>query len=600
MVTEAELPAIRSMAELFQRTAAAHGDEVALRPSTGGSDLTWSQYADRVERIAGGLAALGVSRGDTVALLMTNRPEFHLVDAAALHLGAVPYSVYNTSSPEQMSHLFKSAGNRVVVTESRRVAEVRAAGGEVQHVVTVDEGAEDAVLLVDLERERPEGFDFTAAWRAVGADDLLTIIYTSGTTGPPKGVEITHGAMLETLRSAMTLPFIRQGAVRGRLLSYLPDAHVANRFFSHYLAMVGGASITTVAELKTVATVLPAVRPTVFLGVPALWYKIQALISHGVATQTGLRRRLGRWALSVGEHVVRLETSDRRVPAHLGVRHALADRLVLRRLRERLGLDQATATITGAAPIAADSVRFFLALGIQLCEGWAMSESSAAGAINRPGSIRPGTVGPSMPGVEVRLAGDGELLLRTPALMRGYRGEPAMTAEAVDVEGWLHTGDVGTVDEQGYITIVDRKKELMINEAGKNMSPANIEKTVLSACPLVASVVAIGDRRPYVVALVTLDHDALRAFAAARDLPTDDLAALSQHSAVRHTVDDGITRANARLSRVEQIKTFRVLPHPWTPGGVELTPTQKLRRKAIAGAYAAEIDALYAGHRQEP
>ncbi|MEV4051890.1 long-chain fatty acid--CoA ligase [Amycolatopsis sp. NPDC049688] len=594
MVAGDGLHAEQTLPGLFQRTALRCRERIALRSSDGTVELTWGRYAERVERIAGGLAALGVRRGDAVAIMLTNRPEFHLVDAAAVHLGAVPFSVYNTSPPAQIGYLFSDAGNRVVVTERQWVDTIKAAGGAVERVVCVDDGVAGTLALAELEALRPEGFDFEATWRAVGPDDLATIIYTSGTTGPPKGVELEHRAILESLRSGLTLPEMAAGADGGRLVSYLPDAHVANRYFSHYLAMAGGATVVTVADLKTIAEVVLAVRPTVFLGVPAFWHKIQTALGQAIAAQPGSRRRLVEWALATGRAVAERHAAGRPVPAGLAFRRAIADRLVLHRLRARIGLDRSVLTATGAAPIAPEIVWFFLGLGIELCEGWAMSESAAGGAINRPGAVRPGTVGRPMPGIEVKVAEDGELLMRSPTLMRGYRGNPAKTAEALGPDGWLNTGDVGTVDADGYVTIVDRKKELIINASGKNMSPANIENAVLSSCSLADSVVAVGDRRPYVVALVTLDVDAARKFAAERGLPdAHDPASLAALPEVHAEVEAAVRAANATLSRVEQIKYFRILPDSWAPGGDELTPTNKLRRHNIIEKYAADIEGMY-------
>lgn len=588
------LHTLRTLPELFQQTALLCRNRIALRSSDGAVELTWDQYAERVERIAGGLAALGVRRGDTVAIMLTNRPEFHLVDTASLHLGAVPFSVYNTSPSSQIAYLFSDAGNRVVITERQWVDMIKAAGGAVEHIICVEDGVEGTTCLADLEASRTEEFDFTTTWRAVGPDDLATIIYTSGTTGPPKGVELEHRAILESLRSGLSLQQMAAGAREGRLISYLPDAHVANRYFSHYLAMAGGATVTTVAELKTVAEALLAVRPTVFLGVPAFWYKMQGLVDQAIKGQTSSRRRLVEWALTTGRAVAKRHASGRRIPAGLAFRHAIADRLVLGRLRVRLGLDKAELALTGAAPIAPDIVWFFLCLGIELCEGWAMSESAAGGAMNRPGAVRPGTVGRAMHGIEVKVAEDGELLMRSPTLMRGYRGNPAKTREVLGPDGWLHTGDIGTVDADGYVTIVDRKKDLIINASGKNMSPANIEKAVLSSCALAESVVAVGDRRPYVVALLTLDLDAARKFAADRGLPGHhDVATLAAMPEVHAEVEANIAAANSILSRVEQIKYFHILPDTWSPGGDELTPTNKLRRHNITEKYADEIDVMY-------
>ncbi|WP_407657157.1 AMP-dependent synthetase/ligase [Kibdelosporangium aridum] len=454
---------------MFQQTVAAHPDVVALRTPDDSARITWREYGERVRQIAAKLYALGVRKGDTVALMMTNRPEFHLVDTAVFHLGAIPFSIYNTSSAEQIDYLFGNAENRVVVCEKQ--------------FEPLACSAETVLTIEDLADDSPD-FDFDATWRAVDPDDVLTLIYTSGTTGPPKGVEITHRNIRFSMAAALEMPQFAAAATDGRVLSYLPDAHLANRYFAHYLPMCTGATTTCVSDPKTLASVLPKVRPT--------------------------------------------------------------------------------------------------AVGIPVCEGWAMSESSVHGTVNRPDALKPGTVGKPMPGVEVRLADDGELLLRSPAVMKGYRKDPVKTAEAIDAEGWLHTGDIGTISDDGYVSIVDRKKELIIYAAGKNMSPANIENAVKVASPLIGSVVAIGDRRPYVVALITLDPET-----------GTDPHALAQDPEIVQAVTKAVREANATLSRVEQIKAFRILPTFWLPGGNELTPTMKLKRKPIAELYATEIDALY-------
>ncbi|MFE5501307.1 AMP-dependent synthetase/ligase [Amycolatopsis japonica] len=590
-VSAASVSLARSMCALFQDSAAADPDRPALRTPGDAVTITWREYARRVAGIAAGLAALGVRKGDTVALMLSNRPEFHLVDTAAFHLGAIPFSVYNTSSAEQIGYVFANAANRVVVCEKQflpRLREIEGYGA-VQHVVCVD-GAEDGVVsLADIEAAGDPGFDFEAAWQAVEPDDVLTLIYTSGTTGPPKGVELTHRNLLHSVAAGLELA----DAEGARVVSYLPDAHIANRWFSHYAPIVAGGTVTTVADPKTLIEALPDARPTLFLAVPALWYKIKAALDRAVAAEHGPRKALLNWALDVARRKVEHETEGRSAPMPLRVRHALADRLVLSPLRKRFGFDQVSIAVTGAAPIAVEALTFVLSLGIPVCEGWGMSEVSAFGTVNRPGAIRVGTVGTAAAGVEVELAGDGELLVRGPMVMKGYRGDPAGTAEAIDAEGWLHTGDIATIDDEGYVRIVDRKKELIINAAGKNMSPSNIENTVLVACPLIASVVAIGDNRKYVVALITLDPEAAARYAEEHSLTPVSAAALATDPGIHAIVEAGIAKANAKLSRVEQIKDFTVLPAFWEPGGAELTPTLKVKRKAIAEKYAAEIDALY-------
>jgi long-subunit acyl-CoA synthetase (AMP-forming) len=589
-------PAPATLCESFQRLVARIPTATAVATPDGSVGYTWREYGERVRAAAAALAALGVRRGDTVALMLTNRPEFHVVDTAVLHLGATPFSIYNTLAPEQIAHLFENAGNRVVVCEEQFAARLLAvrdggAGGAPEHVVCLD-GAPDGTLSWDdaIAGGAPD-FDFEASWRAVQPGDVATIIYTSGTTGPSKGVEITHANVLAQLVSLEPLLGTNE---HDTVLSYLPDAHAANRVGCQYMSLGTGLQIRTVADPRTLITALAQVRPTIFAGVPQIWYKIKTAIETGVAGEPSpVKRRLAEWALRTGTQVAQLRSDHKPVPAALRAQHALADRLVLGAVRAKLGMDRVRGCVSGAAPIAPDALRFMLGLGIPVSEGWGMSELTAVVTINPADDIRIGTVGPAVPGMELKIAEDGEVLARGPQLMRGYRNDPAKTAEAIDADGWMHTGDIGTLDEDGYLRIVDRKKELIINAAGKNMSPSNIEGTVKATCPLAGSVVAIGDNRKYVVALLTLDPEAAAGYAAQHGLPDGSPKALHDNAAVLAQVAAGIDAANQRLSRVEQIKKFAVLPAVWEPGGDEITPTMKLKRKPISEKYATEIDQLY-------
>jgi long-subunit acyl-CoA synthetase (AMP-forming) len=583
---------VSSMCEAFQRTAAVDPDAVALRTVGGTEEITWREYATRVRRIAGGLAALGVGRSDTVALMMVNRPEFHLCDTAVLHLGATPFSVYNTLAPDQIAYLFSNAENRVVICEEQ-FAE-RVAG--VEHVVCVDGKPDGALTLAELEDMGDPDFDFEASWRAVGPDDVLTLIYTSGTTGPPKGVETTHGNMLAQLRATAGMLPILPG---DRIPSYLPSAHVADRWLSHYQGMALGLQVTCVPDPKLVAAALPDVRPTVWGAVPRVWEKIMAALQSRFDQEQDPQRKQGiQWALDVGRRKVQAEQAaiagtgpgpDEALLAE----YAKADEAVLSKIRQQLGLDQVRWSVAGAAPTPVEVLEFFGAIGLPISEVWGMSELSCLGTINPPDRNKMGTVGVGVPGLELRVAEDGELLCRGPLVMRGYRKEPEKTAEAIDSEGWLHTGDVVEIDDEGYVKIVDRKKELIINAAGKNMSPANIEARLKSSSPLIGQAVAIGDRRPYNTALIVLDPDACAAWAAQHGLGDSSAATLAKDEGVQVAVAEGVARANEQLARVEQIKSFTVLPVDWEPGGDELTPTMKLKRKPIAEKYTAEIEALY-------
>ncbi|KRB73856.1 AMP-dependent synthetase [Nocardioides sp. Root190] len=553
--TDADALDVPTLCAAFQSTAVLHADEVALRTPGGTQEITWREYADRVRRVAEGLASLGVAHGDTVGIMLTNRPEFAIVDTAALHLGAVPFSIYNTSSPEQASYLFGNAGNKVVITEEAFLPLVKAAGADIETIVTVD-GGDATMTLAELEGRTVDGFDFEASWRKVASEDVLTLIYTSGTTGPPKGVELTHGSMLAQLRGVQAVIPARRGE---RTTSYLPAAHVADRWAGHYSPMAFGGTVTYVADPKAVVGALPEVRPTAWGSVPRVWEKIKAALEAKGVTD----------------------------PGALPEEHRVA-------VRQLLGLDDVRFTVSGAAPIAPEVLEFFAALGVPICELWGMSEISCCGIINPPDDIRIGTVGKPIPGLEVRIADDGELLVRGPQLMRGYRNQPEKTAEAIDADGWLHTGDVATIDEDGYVTIVDRKKELIINAGGKNMSPSNIEQVVKASHALIGQAVVVGDRRPYNVALLVLDPDVCAAYADQAGLADGSAPALARDAGVKQQIAEAIEAANARLSRIEQIKRYRILESDWLPGGDELTPTMKLKRRPIADKYAAVIEELYA------
>lgn len=579
----------------FQDTVARHPHKVALRTHDDSTVLTWRDYAERVRAIAAGLSALGVGRGDTVGLVLTNRPEFHLVDTAALHVGAVPFSAYTTLAPEQLNHVLRNAGNRVIVCEEQFLPLVRdaIAGTAVDHVVCVDAHPAGTIGLADVESNPDPAFDFDARWRAVRPEDLLTIIYTSGTTGPPKGVELTHRNAV-ALRDA--LAEAAHVSSDDRLLSYLPDAHIANRGTAHYLAIFFAMEVTTLADAKLAVTALPQVRPTVFFAVPQVWYKVKAAIELALDEEKSpLRKRMAAWAIDVGRRTARLRSDGVPVPHRLELQHAVADRLVLAPIRRKLGMDQVRLALTGSAPISPDVLEFVLGLGIPCSEVWGMSETAAVGVANRPGAIRIGTVGEAEAGVSLKLADDGELLVSGPCVMRGYRGEPEKTAEAIDADGWLHTGDIATIDADGYVTIVDRKKELLVTTGGKNMSPAAIEDALHAASPLIGGAVAIGDNRPYVTALLTLDPDTASAFAARTGSTNGSPERLAHDPTIRAEIERAVADANTHLSRVEQVKKFTLLADVWEPGGDEFTPTMKLRRGPIGSKYARQIDELYAG-----
>src|SRR4051812_513677 len=529
-----------TMCGAFQVTAAERADAVAIRTKGDELTITWGEYGERVEKLAAGLAALGLERGQTIGLMLNNRPEFHLVDTAAMHLGATPYSVYNTYTAEQIEYLVTDAANTIIVTEGAyldTVMKVKEACGSVEYVIDVDGGGREGTMsLEELEAAGDEGFDFEAAWKAVEPDDVLTLIYTSGTTGPPKGVQIMHENELTAGRSFDQIIQFPDGAA---VVSYLPMAHIAERSCSQYLPIMFGFKVTDCPNAREVVGYLPDVRPSWFFSVPRIFEKLKAALEAGIANeQDEQKKQATQWAIDVGLRKVRAEQAGEEVPAELAEEYEKADSLVLSKIRERLGLDRLEALNVGAAPCPAEVIEFFHALGLPLAELWGMSETCGAGCCNRPDHIKIGTVGPAAPGVELKLGEDGELLMKSGVVMKGYRNDEEKTRETIDSDGFLHTGDIAEIDNDGFVKIVDRKKELIINAAGKNMSPANIEAKVKTSSGLIGQAICIGDRRPYNVALITLDPDVAPGFAQQHGISDTSMESLAGEQAVIEEVQE--------------------------------------------------------------
>jgi long-subunit acyl-CoA synthetase (AMP-forming) len=585
-----------TVAIAFERTVQANPDRVALRTRGGAREITWAEYGEMVDRFALGLRALGFGRGNTIALMLTNRPEFHIADTAAISLGATPFSLYQTLTPDQIAYQMNDSEAEIVVTEPAFLERVLAARGNVpnlRHVVLVDSkgsGSEDTIPFEDLLRAEGDPAEIARIREAVEPDDLLTLIYTSGTTGPPKGVQLCHDNMMSAVS---TFDDVIDFPVGARVVSYLPMAHIAERATGHYLPIVLGHTVTCCPNPREVIEYLPEVRPSWFFAVPRIYEKLKAGIEAGIeADQDTERKRAVKWALDVGHQKVRLEQEGKEIPAELAEEHRKADEMVLSALRTRLGLADVEAIYVGAAPTPLPVLEFFHAIGVPVAELWGLSESTGSGAVNLPGKIKLGTVGQVTPGMEMKLAGDGEVLIRGPQIMKGYRNLPDQTSAALDDEGWLHTGDIGEIDDEGYLKIVDRKKELIITAGGKNISPANIEAK-LKAHPLVGSACVIGDQKPFLSALIVLDPDIAPAWAAQQGIEDASLAALANDERVVAAVQEGVDAANAEASKVEGVKKFTVLGEDWLPGGDELTPTMKLKRKPIGQKYADQIEAMY-------
>jgi len=566
--------------------------------------ITWAQARQLALELAAGLIELGLQPGERVALMLPNRAEHVLADLAVMHAGGVPVTVYATLAADQIGYVAGDCDARIAVLDGgpqlARWQSVLPSLPGLKKIIVRDAAvcpAGDQYLswadFAALGRERLAAAPGAVADRvaAIGPDDPATVLYTSGTTGNPKGVIITHRSVLyEVVTGSVTgytTPHVRS-------VSYLPLAHIAERILSIYLPVYNAWHVYFChnAAADLLAT-LGAVQPTAFFGVPRVWEKIQAGIQALLAAeQDPARRAAVDAAMATGRRYVQSREFGNTTPDDLAEEFRRADEAVLRPIRSLLGLGEATMVSAGAAPLPPDVGSFFAGLGMQILDVYGMTETAGAFTTNRPDAFRLGTVGRALPGVEVRIADDGEILTRGPLNTPGYLNLPDRTAELVDADGWLHTGDIGFLDPDGFLSVVDRKKELIITSGGENISPAAIEN-LLVAHPLIGQALSYGDGRPYVVALLTLDGDVAPAWARARGIDASSLAELVQDQAVLDAVAEAVEAANQRLARVQQVKRWRLLPVEWTTESEELTPTLKLKRRVVHAKYADVIDALY-------
>ena len=585
----------QTIPRLLLRTAANRPQASALRWRAGDEfhTLSYVEFVERAGRVAAGLGALGVGPGTRVVLFLRNRPEFHIADVGALLCGATPVSIYNSSSPEQVRSLVRHCAAEVAIVDNPefldRVLVVRDDLPALREIVLVD-GSSDAPAV------RPwswlvghDSVDLETAAGIARPHDLATVIYTSGTTGEPKGVMLDHTNVawtVESLRS--TLSYSTEGF---RMISYLPAAHIAERMTSHYGGLVQGYEITTCPDIRLVGSYLTETRPQVLFGTPRTFEKIHSGVRALLALDP-LREEAFDRVLARGAEAARARADGQELDAITAARVESAETEMLAPVRALLGLDAVECAVSAAAPLSVEILEFVRALGVPLAELYGLSETSGPASWD-PERVRPGTVGRALPGEEIRTAEDGEVLIRGGNVFRGYLDDPELTAAVLDSDGWLHTGDVGTIDEDGYLRIVDRKKELIITATGKNVSPASLE-AALKAQPLIGQACAIGDKEPYVAALLVLDSDVAPVWAAQHEISAVSLAELAEDPQVLAEVEREVEAVNRHFSHAEQIRRFTVLSQEWLPDSEELTPTMKVKRRAVEAKYAAEIAALYA------
>jgi long-chain acyl-CoA synthetase len=595
----------KTLCDDLGRTAEKHGDQPAYSDRDGADwvTLTWSQTRQRALELAAAFAAIGCRHRDRVALMLPNRVEHVLADLGALHAGAVPVTLYATLAPDQVAYVAANCAARVAVLDGAdqlgRWQPVLERLPRLHKIIVRDAAVcpPGELYMTWAEFERLGAEQYAAdpglvAGRvaAIEPDDPVTLLYTSGTTGNPKGVVLTHRNLLFGTGSthlAGTVP------AEGRSISYLPLAHIAERMLTIYIPIHEAAHVYFCAEQKDLLGTLQAVRPTSFFGVPRVWEKMQAgILSLMAMEQDEAKKAALASAMEAGRAYVEDYQFGRQVTPDVAGAFERADAEMLGPIRSLLGLGKAEVTLSAAAPLPPEVGRFFAGLGVKILDVYGLTETTGAVTANTPDAFRLGTVGRPLPGVEIQIADDGEILVRGPVNTPGYLGLADASAALLPADGWLHTGDIGTMDQDQFVSVVDRKKELIITSGGENISPAAIEGLLVEH-PLIGQALAFGDRRPYIVALLALDGEVAPTWAKARGIAAASLAELAVHPVVIEAVGEAVAAANKRLARVQQVKHWKLLHGEWSAESEELTPTLKLKRRVIHAKYADVIDSLY-------
>ena len=586
----------QTFASRWLDTVAAHPDLVALRAKDGDAwvETTFAELAGQVAIATAGLRSLGIGPGDRVVLMMRNIPEFHVLDLATVFCGATAISIYNSSPAEQIAYLVGHSGARVAIVEdvgfAERFATVRDQLPALDHLVVLhdpDGVAGPDVVPGAVVTEGHEPVDLDEAAAAVTPDMLATVIYTSGTTGPPKGVMLTHRNVVWTSQGYLDLVAIDPAGFRA--ISYLPMAHIAERMTGHYLAGMGGFEVTTCPDPSLIASYARDVHPQTMFGVPRVWEKIHAGVQAALAADPEAKAKFDE-AVAAAEPIVERRTAGTATPEDEAT-YAFLDEVAFSNVRALVGLDAVQFAVTGAAPIPPDLIRWYRSIGVPMSEVYGLSETTGPMTWD-PYEVRVGTVGRAFPGVDVFLGDDGEVLCRGGNVFAGYLDDPDKTADALDPDGTFHSGDIGVIDDDGYVRIVDRKKELIITAGGKNISPANLE-AALKTVPAIGQVCCIGDKRPFVSALIVLDPEVAPGWFAARGIEAGSPAELAADPRVHDELQRAVDEVMVHFSNVERVKQIAVLGDEWLPDGDELTPTSKLKRRSILAKYADAIEGIY-------
>ncbi|MFC4120155.1 AMP-dependent synthetase/ligase [Nonomuraea zeae] len=584
-----------SIPSLLRDRIAATPDAEAYRvpADDGWTSLTWTEVGERVRGLALGLAELGAGPGRRVSILCSTRLEWILSDLAVLATGAATTTIYPSNTAAESAFVITDSGSTIVIAENDdQVAKIRSVQKElpdVTHVVVIDGSASDDGWVITLDSLSGSGQerDYDAMIGAIGSDDLATLIYTSGTTGRPKGVELTHDNWLYAAGSVRELDLISSADLH---FLWLPLSHSFGKLLEVVMIDIGVPTAID-GRLDKIADNLGVLQPTFMAAAPRIFEKIHNTVAATQQREGGLKLRIFNWARESGIRVSRARQRGAAIPLTTRAEYALADRLVFSKLRARFG-GRVRFFISGAAPLSKDIAEFFDAAGLPILEGYGLTESSAGSFLNHPDTVKFGTVGPPLPGTQVRIAEDGEVLIGGRGIMRGYHGLPEETAQALE-DGWLHTGDIGELDSEGRLSITDRKKELIKTSGGKYVAPTYLEGRIKAACPYVSHVFVHGDRRNYVTALVTLDMDVVKPWAEAESLPAD-AGALREHPRMLEEVDKAIKQVNADQASYATIKKFAILAEDFTVETGELTPSLKIKRKAVEERHGETLDSFYA------
>jgi long-chain acyl-CoA synthetase len=585
----------KTIADLLPRAAEMYGSKVAVKYKEGDQwvSRTFEEVRETVRPLAMGLVELGVRKGDRVSILGNTRPEWTYFDFAALSIGATVVPIYQTNSPEECRYVLENSDAKVVVVEDAeqlaKVEAVRDQLPQLEHVILMTGTAEDALSMEDVAAKgaAADATTWEQLYAAVTPADICTFIYTSGTTGPPKGCVISHGNYRAMLDMVNEVSVIEDEDVA---YLYLPLAHSFALLIQLGTFDLGTTLAYWERDPLKILPNLAELKPTYFPSVPRIFEKIYTTATSAIEKEGGLKKKIFDWAIKVGAKMREVERSGRRPGFLLQRQYAFADKQVLSKIRNLFG-GRIRLAVSGAAPINPEILRFFDAAGVLVLEGWGMTETSTAATISTPEDFKVGAIGKPFPGCEVKIADDGEILVKGPNVFQGYHKNPEATAETI-VDGWLHTGDIGEIEPDGFIKITGRKKDIIITAGGKNITPANLEAEIKQH-PLVSQCVVVGDRRPYLVALVTLDEEEAAKYAQENGLP-EDPAELAANPDVKAAIEAHVEKINQNFARVEQVKKIAILPHDLSQESGELTPTLKVKRAVVAQKHEDAIEGLYA------